>query len=81
MIIIVLSRLDEGRVVDIAANNCVQILRADLVDRMSSRGVIASIQPQFVPTDCRWLSTLLPSESATYAYVWKTLIDKGTVLF
>ena len=54
-----------------------QILRADLLDRMLSHGVIANIQPQFVPTDARWLQQLLPQQLADYAYSWKSLFDKG----
>ena len=44
---------------------------------MKSRGIIASIQPQFVPTDARWLEGLLPESLMEYAYVWRTLLKSG----
>ena len=45
---------------------------------MKARGVVANIQPQFVPTDARWLPEKLPPQLLTHAYAWKTLLDNGT---
>jgi len=45
---------------------------------MRSLGVIANIQPQFVPTDARWIQDKLAPELMKYAYAWKTLLDNGT---
>ena len=45
--------------------------------RMQALGVVANIQPQFVPTDARWLGGLLNDQLLTHAYPWKTLLDKG----
>lgn len=39
-----------------------QVLRRDLIDRMSRMGVIADVQPQFSVTDSKWASARLPEE-------------------
>ena len=54
-----------------------QFLRPDLVQRMKARGVIANIQPQFVPTDAELVERVIPSSLRDYSYPWKTLIDSG----
>jgi hypothetical protein len=56
-----------------------QVLRSDLIDRMQRLGAIASIQPQFVTTDSRWLSEHLHPQLMQFAYAWKSLLDKGIV--
>ena len=47
---------------------------------MRELGVIANVQPQFVTTDSRWLDTLLPDELLPWAYAWKSLLDRGTLV-
>ena len=39
-----------------------QVLGADLIEMMVGMGVIANIQPSFVPTDMEWASSRLTSE-------------------
>lgn len=56
-----------------------QILRKDLIPRMRKQGVIANIQPPFVPTDTSWLHLRLPKPLLEYAYVWKTLMTEGII--
>jgi len=57
-----------------------QVLRQDLVERMSRLGVIADIQPQFTVTDSRWAQARLPATLLPYAYAWKTLLEQGVHL-
>ncbi|ELU03691.1 hypothetical protein CAPTEDRAFT_206365 [Capitella teleta] len=54
-----------------------QILRKELIPRMKSLGMIANIQPQFVPTDARWVDRFLPDGLMDCIYPWKTLTDAG----
>ena len=37
-----------------------EVLGRDLVDRMAARGVVANVQPSFVPTDARFVVERLP---------------------
>ena len=55
-----------------------QILGADLIDKMSKLGVIANVQPSFVPTDAKWAIERLGknSERLKYSYAWKTLLNR-----
>ena len=39
-----------------------QVLGRDLIDLMREMGVIANIQPSFVPTDMEWASARLTSD-------------------
>eukprot|EP01036_Dinobryon_divergens_P027009 gene27009-35715_t len=55
-----------------------QILGLDLLDKMKALNAIANIQPSFVPTDMRWISSSgLSSEQLRYSYCWKTLLENG----
>eukprot|EP00659_Diplonema_papillatum_P022647 gene22647-34661_t len=54
-----------------------QILRKGLIDRMARRGIIANVQPQFVPSDAAWAAERLPEDLLAYSYVWKTLLTSG----
>jgi len=45
---------------------------------MPQHGVIASIQPQFVPSDAAWLASKLPQQLMRLAYPWKSLLQTGT---
>ena len=58
-----------------------QILGEDLVRQMKRLGVIANVQPSFVPTDMHWINKRGLSPVAwPYAYAWKTLLDAGVVV-
>ncbi|ESO01365.1 hypothetical protein HELRODRAFT_192311 [Helobdella robusta] len=54
-----------------------EILRKDLIERMKVKGVIASIQPQFVVTDTYAIDSYLPEKLFQYAYTWKSILDHG----
>ena len=56
-----------------------QFLNRDLVDRMSRSGIIANVQPQFVPSDLPIIKSRVGegTERFRYAYVWKTLMRNG----
>ena len=48
-----------------------QVLGDDLIHRMSLGGVIANVQPSFVPTDMRWVQKRLTPSQQKYSYAWK----------
>ena len=48
-----------------------QVLGEDLIRRMVAGGVIANIQPSFVPTDMRWVQERLTPIQQQYSYAWK----------
>ncbi|CAE7199437.1 ytcJ, partial [Symbiodinium necroappetens] len=56
-----------------------QFLNRDLVSRMSKLGIIANVQPQFVPSDLPIVKARVgeATERYRYAYVWKTLMKSG----
>ena len=54
-----------------------QVLGPDLIERMRDMGIIANIQPAFVPTDMQWASQRLLPAQLGYSYAWKTLLDQG----
>ena len=53
-----------------------QVLGDDLIVKMKRLGVIANVQPSFVPTDMRWIMARLSKEKQLYSYAWKTLINR-----
>ena len=48
-----------------------QVLGDDLIHRMKIGGVIANVQPSFVPTDMRWVQERLSVCQQQYSYAWK----------
>ncbi|KAL1523797.1 hypothetical protein AB1Y20_018720 [Prymnesium parvum] len=56
-----------------------QLLGADLLGRMAARGVIANVQPSFVPSDARLVRRLLPRRLHAAAYCWRSLLAAGVV--
>ncbi|CAJ1435437.1 unnamed protein product [Effrenium voratum] len=56
-----------------------QFLNKSLVDRMSKAGIIANVQPQFVPSDLAIVKTRVgeDTERFRYSYVWRTLMKAG----
>lgn len=44
---------------------------------MNRLGIIANVQPSFVPTDMRWVQDRLDPRHMPYAYAWKTLLKNG----
>lgn len=56
------------------------VLTQALVDEMADLGVIASVQPAFVPSDARWLDDRLGPERARWAYPFRSMLDAGVRL-
>ncbi|WP_335342395.1 amidohydrolase [Polycladomyces zharkentensis] len=57
----------------------VQVLRPDLLARMSGLLIVADIQPRFVASDFPWVRERLGAERLSYAYAWKSLLHSGVV--
>lgn len=57
----------------------VNVLRDDLVDRLSQLPVILDIQPVFVPSDFPWAKDRLGEDRMDWAYAWKRLLDRGFI--
>ena len=55
----------------------VNVLRADLVERMKKLPVILDLQPIFVPSDFPWVKERLGSSRLQWAYAWKSLLEEG----
>lgn len=55
----------------------VNVLRADLVERMKKLPVILDLQPMFVPSDFPWVKERLGSSRLKWAYAWKSLLAEG----
>lgn len=53
------------------------LLRPDLLDRLKRPNLVADIQPRFVVGDFPWLLDRIGPERASYAYIWKTMLEKG----
>lgn len=68
--------ISEGRPV---LTHC-QVLGADLIEIMARNGVIANVQPSFVPTDMAWVQRRLSPSHLEYAYCWRTLMQRGIVV-
>lgn len=54
-----------------------QITRYDQLIRMAQLGVVADIQPIFVPTDLHFAERRIGARRAEYAYAWKTMNRLG----
>lgn len=54
-----------------------QIARREQLERMAELGIIADIQPIFVPTDRHFVEQRIGAERARYAYAWKTMVELG----
>ncbi|CAK0813376.1 unnamed protein product, partial [Prorocentrum cordatum] len=59
-----------------------QVLNADLVGRMAQQGVVANVQPQFVPSDAYGVASRLGAgtERLRHSYAWRTLRERGVRL-
>ncbi|MHA1746972.1 MAG: amidohydrolase [Promethearchaeota archaeon] len=76
---IVINAVEANHVTDRPILTHAQILGKDLIKRMSTLGIIASIQPPFIITDGIWVDKRLGmnSERRKYSYAWKTLLENG----
>lgn len=54
-----------------------QITRYDQLVRMASLGIVADIQPIFVPTDLHFVEQRVGAKNAKHAYAWKTMNKLG----
>jgi hypothetical protein len=58
----------------------IQILNEDLISRMAAEGVIANVQPSFVPTDMILARSRLSLEQQRFSYAWKSMLDAGVIV-
>ena len=56
------------------------VLTPTLIRRMADLGVIASVQPAFVPSDARWLDERLGPSRGRWAYPFRSMLDAGVEL-
>jgi len=54
-----------------------QVLGDDLIARMAALGVVANVQPSFVPTDAHWVSARLAAPLRRTSYAWRSLLRAG----
>ncbi len=54
-----------------------QITSPSNLRRMAALGVVADIQPIFVPTDLHFAEQRVGAERAANSYAWKTMVDMG----
>ena len=54
-----------------------QVLGTDLIERMARLGVVANVQPSFVPTDARFVERRLPAAVHPTSYCWRSLLAAG----
>eukprot|EP00603_Paraphysomonas_imperforata_P000486 CAMPEP_0114436556 /NCGR_PEP_ID=MMETSP0103-20121206/13524_1 /TAXON_ID=37642 ORGANISM="Paraphysomonas imperforata, Strain PA2" /NCGR_SAMPLE_ID=MMETSP0103 /ASSEMBLY_ACC=CAM_ASM_000201 /LENGTH=987 /DNA_ID=CAMNT_0001606851 /DNA_START=116 /DNA_END=3077 /DNA_ORIENTATION=+ len=57
-----------------------QILSEDIIKNMQRLGVIANVQPSFVPTDMKWVTDRVSATHMRWAYPWKTLLQTGVIV-
>ncbi len=56
------------------------VLTGDLVGRIARTGVIASVQPAFLPSETDWLEARVGSERMPRTYPLRSLLDAGALL-
>jgi predicted amidohydrolase YtcJ len=54
-----------------------QFLRDDLVKKMSTLGIVANVQPQFVVSDWKWCDATVAPSLMGWAYAWSSLLKNG----
>ncbi len=54
-----------------------QIARLEQLRRMAALGIVADIQPIFVPTDRHFVESRIGKENARHSYAWKTMLELG----
>lgn len=59
-----------------------QLLKPELITKMAEYKILASVQPSFVPTDCRWLDSILTPEymEEIDLYAWKKMLDSNVLV-
>jgi predicted amidohydrolase YtcJ len=56
------------------------VLTGDLIDRIARTGVIASVQPAFLPSETDWLETRVGTDRMQKTYPLRSLLDAGALL-
>lgn len=56
------------------------LARPDLLERFRAQGVVADIQPAFVPSDYPFIEERLGHKRADWAYCWKEFVKRGISL-
>jgi len=56
-----------------------QVLREELIPRLSHPSRITDIQPRFLASDFPWVEERLGKERMKLSYAWKSLIDGGVI--
>lgn len=56
------------------------ILSEALIERLAGSGVVASVQPSFVPSDSHWMEARVGPERARWAYPFRSMLDAGVVM-
>lgn len=54
-----------------------QVLRAALIEQMSTMPIAVDIQPRFAVSDFPWVIERIGEERLDYAYAWRTLLNAG----
>ena len=54
-----------------------QVLGPDLIARMAKLGVVADVQPSFVPTDARFVFERINASIHPWSYAWRTMMAEG----
>lgn len=57
-----------------------QIATPSLLDRMAQEGILADIQPPFVPTDYAVAEKKLDLRQEYALYAWRTMLEKGMII-
>lgn len=57
----------------------INVLRDDLVNRMTKLPVVLDLQPVFVSSDFPWVMECLGEDRLDWAYAWKKLLDRGFI--
>lgn len=52
----------------------------DQVERMAAAGVVASVQPSFVPADAPWIARRLGQDRAEWAYPFASMLGAGVTM-
>ena len=55
----------------------VNVLRADLIERMKKLPIVLDLQPLFVASDFSWVKERLGASRLPWSYAWKSLINQG----
>jgi predicted amidohydrolase YtcJ len=54
-----------------------QVIRHDLLERMTKANIVVDIQPRFVASDFPWVTERLGEDRIRWSYAWKTLLHAG----